>query len=113
MNKKQQSAIGVSRATLYFSEQGYPVFVPVTDCSRYDLVVDIDGILKRVEVKTVNSKTDAVELRTLGGNQSWSGEVKRISECDCDIVFMYNIRTQGYKVMTSEELAGRRSIRVR
>lgn len=112
MNTKQQGAIGVARALRYFADQGYAVFIPVSDTSRYDLIVDTGEVLKRVEVKTTTSSRGAIELRTHGGNQSWSGEYKRISSEDCDWVFAVNLNTGTEKVFEASELHGRRSVRV-
>lgn len=111
--KKRQHAIGVGRAIAHFNDQGFSVFIPVSDINRYDLIVDDGDGLKRVEVKTTSSATSDVPLRTLGGNQSWSGEVKRISSLDCDLVFCLNVTTGSFKIIPSKELEGKTSIRVR
>jgi hypothetical protein len=58
------------------------------DC---DIVTEIDGRLVRVQVKTSTVRvTDRsqVSLRTSGGNQSWTGVVKRFSPERCDWLFV-------------------------
>jgi hypothetical protein len=112
MNTKEQGAIGVAKAVAYFGSQGHAVFIPVSDFKRYDLIIDLFGELKRVEVKTTTQLSGQLGLRTLGGNQSWSGEVKRISEEDCDLVFCVNLNTGTERLFTSKDLAGKTSVKV-
>jgi hypothetical protein len=56
-----------------------------------DLVTRIDGRLVGVQVKTttcIYKGRFAVTLSTRGGNQSWSGPVKRFSSDRCDWLFV-------------------------
>jgi hypothetical protein len=112
MNSKEQGGIGVVKAIAYFGSQGHAVFVPVADIRRYDLVVDMFGVLKKVEVKTTTQLNGQLDLRTSGGNQSWNKEVKRISTDDCDLVYCTNLLTNSERVYTSSELEGKSSIRM-
>lgn len=113
MNTKRQGAVGVAIAVAYYTKLGYAVFVPVSDVSRYDLVVDNGSRLIRVEVKTTSQENGSLGLRTLGGNQSWSGEIKRISVNDCDEVFCYNVITESIKIYPASELEGKTKITVK
>lgn len=113
MNTRQQGAIGVAKAVAYFGAKGCSVFVPVADCSRYDLIVDCDGSLLRVEVKTTTTIRGTVSLRTKGGNQSWNGESKRLSAKDCDVVFLVNLRNGREREYPIAELAGRNAVSLR
>ena len=94
MNSKQQGDIGVAKAIYYYTALGYTVSIPNTDNAKYDLVVDMDGKLNRVQVKTTTHKTQhgvyQAMLKTSGGNQSWSGNIYRISSDNVDIVFILN-----------------------
>lgn len=92
MNTKQQGDIGVAKAIYIYTALGYTVSIPNTDNSKYDLVVDKNGKLNRVQVKTTSYKTQygiyQVTLKTSGGNQSWSGEISRINSNTVDLVFV-------------------------
>lgn len=46
------------KCQLYLLEQGYNVSVPILSSSRYDLIVDINNKLYRIQIKTSN-KTSA------------------------------------------------------
>jgi hypothetical protein len=113
VNTRRQGAIGLARAIAYYTNKGYAVFIPVTDVSRYDLLVDTGVRILRVEVKTTRQADGSVTLRTTGGNQSWSGVVKRISSEDCDVVFIVNLLTGAEQEFESHDLEGRSSVTVR
>lgn len=110
MNTKEQSNVGLGQAIAYFTGVGYAVSIPLTESQRYDLVVD-DGVkLYRVEVKTTKQLNSQLCLVTSGGNQSWTGAVKRISEDECDLVFCYSLVTSSGYLFPVEVLAGRSTI---
>lgn len=75
-NSRKQGDVGLGSAIAYYTAKGYTVCVPLTDSQKYDLVVELDGILQRVQVKTATmERTPGVwtfNLRTCGGNQSCS-----------------------------------------
>ena len=90
---KDQGNIGEAAAILYFTKIGAKVSKPLFENTPYDLVVDIGGNLKRVQVKTSSSlnKYDnyVLELRTKGGNKSWNCVVKLADSSGCDLLFAY------------------------
>ncbi len=77
-NSKKQGDACLGGAIAYFTHKGYGVSIPLTDSQDYDLIVDIDDTLNRVQVKTTyfarpNSKGQLeyyVSLSTKGGNKS-------------------------------------------
>jgi hypothetical protein len=68
-NSKVKGTVGVGHAISYFTRMGVVVSIPLNDSQPYDLVIDLNGSLKRVQVKTTTS--DTVALRTMCGNQSF------------------------------------------
>lgn len=113
VNSKQIGSLGVANAIAYYTNLEYAVFIPVSDVSRYDLIVDTGTFLKRVEVKTVMSDRGTVDLRTLGKNTTPGVTEKRISTEDCDEVFCYNAISKNFKIFSSSELAGRATVTVK
>lgn len=51
-NPKKQGDVGMGIAIGWFATKGYTVSIPLTDSQDYDLIVDIDDVLNRVQVKT-------------------------------------------------------------
>jgi hypothetical protein len=74
-NPRHQGEIGLSDAIGWFGRRGLTVSVPLADNQPYDLVVDIDGCLARVQVKTATGRSPygrfLASLETAGGNQSF------------------------------------------
>jgi len=109
---KRLGDLGVAAAINSYMQRGNVVAFPLTDTARYDLIVDVDGQLLRVEVKTTQALQKSgnyeVSLRTMGGNQSWSGETKTIDPSECDIVFVHS--PAGNYEFPSVVLKGRKTI---
>jgi PD-(D/E)XK endonuclease len=75
----------------WLGTRGDPVYVPVGHAPDVDLVAEIDGRLLRIQVKTSTAVVNGrytVAVCTRGGNQSWSGLVKRFSKDRCDWLFV-------------------------
>jgi len=74
-NSRKQGLVGLGRAIAYFTKQEITTLLPINDSQPYDLAIEVDGVLKKVQVKTTYSKAPSgcyvVSLRTLGGNQSY------------------------------------------
>ncbi len=73
-------------------DQGWKVYLPVGHSPDVDMVADLGADLIRVQVKTSTFWRDdryEVALCTRGGNQSWSGVVKRFGPERCDYLFVH------------------------
>jgi hypothetical protein len=72
-NPRVQGNAGLGIAIAYFSRIGVQVAIPLTDTQRYDLIIEHEDKLQRVQVKTTTMKQGHgynVHLRTIGGNKS-------------------------------------------
>ena len=90
-NSKVKGTVGIGRAIQYFTSKGVVVSIPLNDSQGYDLVVEVDGKLQRVQVKTSTSRGGSGEswsiaLRTMGGNQSFH-TAKDFDKTKCDLLF--------------------------
>ena len=47
--EKGNTSLGIAIA--YYSSNGYTVSIPLNDTQDYDLIVDKDNVLKKVQVK--------------------------------------------------------------
>lgn len=92
MNTKQKGDLATSHAIHYFMTNGYEVCLPIGDKQQYDLVVDINGSLNRVQVKYAGyysgDKKYKAALRTMGGNQSYT-TAKKYGDDAFDLLFVY------------------------
>jgi len=89
MNSKQKGNAGIGAAIAYFTRQGYNVLIPLTDSQDYDIVVDIEGFLNKVQVKYCGQKatsgTYIIPLRSISGSSRKT--YKTICETDIDYLF--------------------------
>lgn len=103
-NTKTQGVIGLGAAIAWFTSHGYVVSIPLSDSQRYDLVVELDGRLSRVQVKTSRYARDGVfhvQLATRGGNRSWDGVEKKFGPSDAELLFVVTELGERYLIPTS------------
>jgi hypothetical protein len=71
-NTKDQGNIGLTAAIHWFVSNGYTVSLPLNDSQDYDIVVDINDTLSRVQIKTTRYKVRdsyRVCLKSSGGTK--------------------------------------------
>lgn len=90
MTSTQKGNVGLSLAIGYFGSNGYTVSIPLTDTQDYDLIVDKNDAIQRVQVKYTDAKSDngiyIVGLRVVSG--STRKVIKKCSECHYDLLFI-------------------------
>jgi len=101
MNTKERGDLAVGQAINFFIKNRYEVCLPIGDKRDYDLVVEKDGKLEKVQVKYAglysNSKTCKVGLRITGGNQSYT-YAKKYKKDAFDILFIYTEKCDVYVI---------------
>jgi hypothetical protein len=102
---QRKGDIATSQAVATFTATGCDVSIPLTESAAYDLVVDHDGVLFRVQCKYSSSKE--VNLRNIHSN-SRGYVVKRARPDSYD--WLYVLRPDGTEFLIKECLAGRRSV---
>ena len=92
MKPKEKGDLAVAQAISYFMSNGYEVCLPIGDKRPYDLVVEQDGVLFRVQIKYAGlykgTGKHIAALRTMGGNQSYHS-AKKYLDTDFDLLFVY------------------------
>ena len=63
---QKKGDIAVAQSIARFTKMGYDVSIPVTESASYDLVVDFEGVLKKVQVRYCGVKE--VSLRRIHSN---------------------------------------------
>ena len=89
-SNKEKGNSGLGMAIAYFSSNGYVVSIPLNDTQDYDLVIEKDGKLAKVQVKATGCKTKnniyQLSLKSCGGTK---GETyKTIIDTKIDEVFI-------------------------
>jgi hypothetical protein len=104
-NSKIQGNIGLATAILWFEQNDYRTYVPLTDSQEDDLVVKINGKLYSVQIKTTYCEYAPgrymLNLRVMGGNRSGTGKVKHFDPNEVDFVFALTDNGEKYLIPSS------------
>lgn len=88
-SRKEIRNAALSMTIAYFGSNGYVVSVPLNDTQDYDLVVDKDGKLQKVQVKGTNRRGTGnaytIGLRTISGTTRQV--YKTVIDTDVDLLF--------------------------
>lgn len=93
------------------SKKGYNVYIPLTHKSKYDLVVDVHNVLKRIQVKRVfwcnnhGHKIPVMETRRLLTTRSANGKCKagRYTEFDYDYLVGVDVDNDCFYTFTQAQ----------
>jgi hypothetical protein len=92
VNTRQQGDLGEISAAGWFANKGATVAWPLNHSPNWDLIVEWEGSVQRVQVKTstfYERNRWSVAICTRGGNQSWSGVTKTFDPSVCDLLFVH------------------------
>ena len=93
---KTKGDLGVLKAQCRLAELGYTILIPLTEHSAYDIVVEKDGMFKRVQVK-YRKKVDGTV--TIPFKSSWADKngshIKYVDKTKIDMYAIYCPDTDG------------------
>ena len=96
-----QGNIGLSKSIYELQLLGYRISIPLTENQKYDLIGEKENKLYKIQVKTTKRKTSygvyTVNLRTLGGNQSFHKITKR-EKGDYDLLYVLTSNNESYLI---------------
>lgn len=97
---KEKGNSGMGLAIAYFTTNGYIVSIPLNDTQDYDLIVEKNNILKRVQVKSTGCKTKygnyQVSLKSCGGTKGRT--YKTIIETEVELIFIVTENKKMYLI---------------
>jgi hypothetical protein len=96
----------VAQAISTFTREGMDILIPLTESAAYDLAVDDNGAIFRIQVKYTSSKE--VDLRSIHSNSN-GYIVKKSQEQSYD--WLYILSSDGYEYLYKNCLFGRRSVK--
>lgn len=102
-------------AIAFFTAKGETVSIPLTDSQHYDLVVDRNDELLKVQVKTSGYKrrdsSYTVMLETAGGNRSGTAKRRPFDSKKVDLLFILCENGDEY-LIPSKEITNTKTITV-
>jgi hypothetical protein len=109
MDSNAKGNLGEAKALLYFTSNGYEVYLPFGTASKCDMLVLKDNITQRVSVKSTTSKSPSgrykVRLR-----QSKMNEIKPFDNLASDLLFVYIIPEDNIVILESKSIANKNEI---
>ena len=101
MLTKQKGDVALGFAIQHYLSEGYEVCLPIGDKRDYDLLIEREMTILRVQVKFAGLYTTKnickVGLRITGGNQSFHYSKKYVDDA-FDLLFVYTARGQKFSV---------------
>ena len=86
-----QGNMGLSKAIDYFTSHQIPISIPMNDTQKYDLVIDLNNELKKVQVKTSRYQAKSggyeVQLKNSGGAVK-NYKIRLFDNNSCDYLFI-------------------------
>ena len=89
--------------------RGYPVSIPLTDSQDYDIVVEVDGVLKKVQVKTgskVSKEGAGIFFMSVQGGNKTASTCKLVSQQVWDYFFGFHLETKKVIFIPKEKITG-------
>lgn len=86
---KEKGNTGLGIAIAYYTSNGYTVSIPLNDTQDYDLIVDKNNELNRVQVKSTSCKKNGnyqVALKSCGGTKGKT--YKTVIDTDIEELFI-------------------------
>jgi hypothetical protein len=114
-NSKKQGDAGLGQAIAYFTMKGYEVALPLTDSADWDMIVEIDGKLNRVQVKTSSQLSESGIMMfnaNVNGSNMWSTTKKSIQEQSWDLLFLHHLITGKQALIPKESLSTKGQINI-
>ena len=116
---KEKGSIGELRVMYEAAKRGYGVLIPHGDFAKYDLVVDRNGKLEKVQVKSVTPVGDRLEVHTksmsFDKSQDTNNRSKqnKYSDGDFDWLAVYDLTNHNVYFIPAEEVFGRSAYTLR
>ena len=101
---KDKGRTGLALAIGYYGSHGYTVSIPLNDTQDYDLIIDKNNQLFRVQVKATSQRTEygytVFNAFSAGGTNGT--KYKTLKDSHCDIVFVVTELAEMYEIPISD-----------
>ena len=113
VTNKEKGNTGLGIAIAYYTSKGYIVSIPLNDTQDYDLIVDENNVLKKIQVKATSCKTKygnyQVALKSCGGTK---GKVyKTLIDTTVDELFIVTENLKIY-ILPIEEITNKSTLNI-
>ncbi len=109
-DKKRLAKEGELRFASEFIRKGWNIFLPYGEDSPVDLLIQKDGVFKRVQIKTTRAK-DGVVFCRLKSSNNW--QVKKYSRKEIDLFGIFDAENKTGYLLPIEKVCGMTEVRLR
>ncbi|QZE11491.1 PDDEXK endonuclease [Streptomyces phage Jada] len=117
MDRKTKGRLGEVKVLAYFIENGYEVYTPFSDCSKYDMIAIKDGVVNRVSVKYSGAQAPSGKwiVGLVQTSRRNNGEIKetKFNKDQYDIVAVYIGPEDRVELISASEIPGKTAIYVK
>lgn len=113
MNTWQKGELAVLKIMQRCAEKNIIVSKPTTDNSRYDLILDINGKLQRVQVKYAGISNGIATCSLVKKSSSKSAKYRTYTSKEIDLVLAYIPEKDVICLFTSNEFENKTTISIR
>ena len=93
MDRKTKGRLAESKVISHLIENGYEVYIPFSNNSKYDVLALKDGILKRVSTKFTSTQKPSgaweIELRQISRRKDNAVHIEKFDNTQFDIIAVY------------------------
>ena len=107
---KQKGEVAEAFVTYFLKKHGFNVLIPWGEDTRYDLVIEKNGVFKRVQVKYITPKNGVLEIPIRSSNNH---SIIHYSEKDIDIIAAYSPESQKVYLIPLKNIRNRRAVKLR
>lgn len=106
---KEKGNAGLALAIGYYGSNGYIVSIPLNDTQDYDLIVDKNGKLLKVQVKATGQRTPyGYSIASVSSSGGISNEIyKTVKDTEVDILFVVTELMELYEIPIEEVKSAR------
>jgi hypothetical protein len=114
MNLKEKGEIGQLVVAGALAKLGLHIALPTSDNLPYDLIVDSEGELFKVQVKTSGHRPNEGSTSfDLSSNNWYSKTIKKYSKKDCDVVACYDAIDGAIYLLQPKQFEDRKTFTIR
>ncbi len=115
MDRKTKGRLGEAAVLKYCAEQGYEAYLPFFDCSKYDMLIIIDGQPMRTTIKFTSDETSSgkwqVDLRQSSRRSNNTMQIQHFDKSQYDLLAVY-IGPEDRVVLVPCEFANKSTINI-
>ena len=114
MNSKSKGNISEAKALFEFQKFGIPVCLPWGDNERYDMIIELNKVFYRVQVKTANEESNgAIKCYCRSSANHTTNKKLSTYENEIDYFVFYNQTYDKIALVPFKETEGKKAINLR